>query len=466
VIGFEQTEAVLAADRLGNLQGVSLGTIFDFYGQAGFRRLERRCLEQVIENHPRFVLATGGSIVSEPGTFERLLSACWTIWLKAAPAEHMGRVVAQGDMRPMSGNRESMADLQRILAGRADLCALARPHLSDPHFTLQAAARHGYTAQVWPKQYLAGKAQLERLDELQAVRARLAAFYLSALAPLHRAGRLRLPCVPPEARPNWHLFYFLVGAAEERERCLQHLRSHGIGAAFHFAPLHSSPFGRCLAIEARLADAAAVGTVYAGERTASATRRVAAWRHLRPLRLKGKRRPVETYELLGMLDAPGTRSGLGDEAPFVGRETELARLRAAGVGMLLACQDTIQLDRLYTPAGRQVLQEGGQLRGQRLHEQPDQHGEHAQEGGVQQQNGKGAADAVSTKPVDQRAQAFGDDERNKQQNQRVEGVRHQEPEEQQSREPGHAESDGERGDRDGEVTILRHVGHECVLQEA
>jgi XRE family aerobic/anaerobic benzoate catabolism transcriptional regulator len=101
--------------------GISLATIFDFYGQAGFRRMERRCLDRIIAEHPRFVLATGGSIVSEAATFERLLAACWTVWVKAAPAEHMERVVAQGDLRPMAGNRESMADLQRILAGREPL---------------------------------------------------------------------------------------------------------------------------------------------------------------------------------------------------------------------------------------------------------------------------------------------------------------------------------------------------------
>ncbi|GLY05207.1 hypothetical protein Acsp01_55860 [Actinoplanes sp. NBRC 101535] len=77
---------------------------------------------------------------------------------------------------------------------------------------------------------------------------------------------------------------------------------------------------------ARLADASAVGAVYAGERTSAGTRHVASWRQLRPLRLKGKREPVPTYELLGLHDAPGTRSGLGDEAPFVGRETELGRV--------------------------------------------------------------------------------------------------------------------------------------------
>ncbi len=120
------------ADRLGvplieldreieRESGVSLATIFDFYGQAGFRRMERRCLDRIVDEHPRFVLATGGSIVSEPATFERLLEACWTIWLRAAPAEHMARVLAQGDMRPMAGNRESMADLQRILTGREPL---------------------------------------------------------------------------------------------------------------------------------------------------------------------------------------------------------------------------------------------------------------------------------------------------------------------------------------------------------
>jgi len=92
--------------------------------------MERRCLDRVIEEQPRFVLATGGSIVSEPSTFERLLAACYTVWLQAAPAEHMQRVVAQGDMRPMAGNRESMADLQRILAGREPLYRRADSELN------------------------------------------------------------------------------------------------------------------------------------------------------------------------------------------------------------------------------------------------------------------------------------------------------------------------------------------------
>lgn len=101
--------------------GVSLSVIFDLYGQSGFRRLERRCLDELIKQNQYFVLATGGSLVSEPATFERLLTACFTIWLKATPEDHMQRVVDQGDMRPMADNREAMEDLKRILDAREPL---------------------------------------------------------------------------------------------------------------------------------------------------------------------------------------------------------------------------------------------------------------------------------------------------------------------------------------------------------
>jgi class 3 adenylate cyclase/tetratricopeptide (TPR) repeat protein len=92
------------------------------------------------------------------------------------------------------------------------------------------------------------------------------------------------------------------------------------------AALEYTVIGDTVNTAARLADAAAIGAIYAGERTVASSRHLASWRALRPLRLKGKREPVEAHELLGLLDAPGTRSGLGDEAPFVGRETELARV--------------------------------------------------------------------------------------------------------------------------------------------
>jgi len=105
--------------------GTGLSEIFLLYGQQGYRRYERRCLERLIAERDRCVIATGGSIVSEPGTYDLLLSACLTVWLKAAPEEHMARVIAQGDTRPMAGNLEAMDDLRRILDGRAVLYAQA-----------------------------------------------------------------------------------------------------------------------------------------------------------------------------------------------------------------------------------------------------------------------------------------------------------------------------------------------------
>jgi XRE family aerobic/anaerobic benzoate catabolism transcriptional regulator len=116
----------LELDRLIEQQcGLTLNLIFDFRGQTGFRQLERQCLEDVLQRYPCFVLATGGSLVSEPGTFERLLSGCFTVWLRAAPEEHMQRVIAQGDMRPMANNRDAMSDLKRILAEREVLYSKA-----------------------------------------------------------------------------------------------------------------------------------------------------------------------------------------------------------------------------------------------------------------------------------------------------------------------------------------------------
>jgi class 3 adenylate cyclase/tetratricopeptide (TPR) repeat protein len=100
----------------------------------------------------------------------------------------------------------------------------------------------------------------------------------------------------------------------------------GVVVAGVQAAIEYTVIGDTVNTAARLADSAAIGTVYAGARTAAATRHLASWRQLRPLRLRGKREPVEAYELLGLHDAPGTRTALGDEAPFVGREADLGRL--------------------------------------------------------------------------------------------------------------------------------------------
>jgi XRE family aerobic/anaerobic benzoate catabolism transcriptional regulator len=104
--------------QIEQASGLSVSMIFDLYGQSGFRRFERRCLDDLLSAQEKFVVATGGSLVSEPATYERLLSTCHTIWLRTTPQEHMARVLAQGDMRPMAQNPEAMSDLERILAER------------------------------------------------------------------------------------------------------------------------------------------------------------------------------------------------------------------------------------------------------------------------------------------------------------------------------------------------------------
>ena len=105
--------------EIERVAGYGLAEIHNLLGPAAYRRYERRALEETVQLHPEAVIATPGGIVSDPATFNLLLSHCFTVWLRASPAEHMQRVVAQGDTRPMAGNKEAMDDLRRILAGRA-----------------------------------------------------------------------------------------------------------------------------------------------------------------------------------------------------------------------------------------------------------------------------------------------------------------------------------------------------------
>jgi len=105
--------------------GMELSEIFATHGQAMYRRLERQCLETVIGRFDRVVIATGGSLVTEPATYDLLLSSCFVVWLSAKPHEHMGRVMAQGDLRPMSEGPQAMDDLKAILESRTALYAKA-----------------------------------------------------------------------------------------------------------------------------------------------------------------------------------------------------------------------------------------------------------------------------------------------------------------------------------------------------
>ena len=111
--------------EIERIAGCSIREIHDLYGSNAYRRYERRALDDVVRLHAEAVIATPGGIVAEPATFDALLGHCTTVWLQASAEEHMARVAAQGDTRPMAQSREAMADLRRILVGRAAFYAKA-----------------------------------------------------------------------------------------------------------------------------------------------------------------------------------------------------------------------------------------------------------------------------------------------------------------------------------------------------
>ena len=117
--------------------GCSVSEIQDLYGQAAYRRYERRALEEAIQIYPEAVIATPGGLVSDPATFNLLLAHCTTVWLQATPEDHMQRVVAQGDMRPIHASAEAMEDLKNILAGRAAFYSKAEIALDTSADNLQ-----------------------------------------------------------------------------------------------------------------------------------------------------------------------------------------------------------------------------------------------------------------------------------------------------------------------------------------
>jgi XRE family transcriptional regulator, aerobic/anaerobic benzoate catabolism transcriptional regulator len=141
----------IAAERLGwtfielnheieRLAGFSVTEIFKLYGQEGYRKLEQRALQIVAKGPPPLLLATGGGLVAEPLTFDLLLHAFDTIWVRARPSEHMARVREQGDLRPMSNESDAMVELVAILASREPLYARAKAALDTSGRTVEESA--------------------------------------------------------------------------------------------------------------------------------------------------------------------------------------------------------------------------------------------------------------------------------------------------------------------------------------
>jgi XRE family aerobic/anaerobic benzoate catabolism transcriptional regulator len=104
--------------RVEEEYGASVPDLIEMVGTATFRRQERHALERVIAEHEAAIITTAGGIVANQETYALLLRCAHTVWIKARPQEHMSRVMAQGDFRPMAQNRQAMADLVAILEAR------------------------------------------------------------------------------------------------------------------------------------------------------------------------------------------------------------------------------------------------------------------------------------------------------------------------------------------------------------
>jgi XRE family transcriptional regulator, aerobic/anaerobic benzoate catabolism transcriptional regulator len=118
--------------------GCSIAEIQALYGTNAYRRYERRAMEEAIQIYPEAVIATPGGLVSDAATFNLMLAHCTTVWLQADAEDHMKRVTAQGDLRPMAASKEAMEDLRGILAGRAAFYSKAEFRLNTSDQPLEA----------------------------------------------------------------------------------------------------------------------------------------------------------------------------------------------------------------------------------------------------------------------------------------------------------------------------------------
>ena len=109
---------VRLTDTIQELAGMATGELLEMMGPDAYRRLERQALERIVAAHPLAVLEAGGGLVLETDTFNLLMQAYRVVWLKAAPEDHMQRVMDQGDLRPMAGNTQAMDELRLILKER------------------------------------------------------------------------------------------------------------------------------------------------------------------------------------------------------------------------------------------------------------------------------------------------------------------------------------------------------------
>ena len=112
-------------ERISERSGLSLTEMFELHGEAYYRQLEREALAALLGAESACVVAVSGGIVTDPECMGMLARDTLSVWITATPEQHMGRVRAQGDNRPMKNRPNAMAELIELLASRGPLYAKA-----------------------------------------------------------------------------------------------------------------------------------------------------------------------------------------------------------------------------------------------------------------------------------------------------------------------------------------------------
>jgi XRE family aerobic/anaerobic benzoate catabolism transcriptional regulator len=129
-------------DLIQEAGGLALAEMFELHGEQYYRMLERECLRRLIEQARPIVVAVSGGIVTDAQTFRLLGEQTLLVWLRARPEEHMKRVIAQGDHRPIADRHDPMAELRALLQARVPYYQGARLILeTDDSRPAECAAR-------------------------------------------------------------------------------------------------------------------------------------------------------------------------------------------------------------------------------------------------------------------------------------------------------------------------------------
>ena len=123
-VPFVELDAAIEAQS-----GLPLSELFAVHGESYYRRQEAQALDAFLGSTGAAVLATGGGLVNVRETFDQLQRSCVTVWLRARPEEHLQRVIAQGDQRPVRDSSDALSELRQILAARSPLYAEAELHV-------------------------------------------------------------------------------------------------------------------------------------------------------------------------------------------------------------------------------------------------------------------------------------------------------------------------------------------------